>query len=226
MRHENTFLTDERWLTLPFKQSGTAPLQKLLRELTALSAALIEVDELLKTATTDSYSSACSLFLKFGQSLENSLDLEETFINGSQEINLFPVYPLQDGTNLRFPNVGSANFFTHLWALRILCTYYMIQLSSRFPPLGTQIKSRYSTSISTDMVIHLSGLILRSMDYLISEKFKFSGAASTVLPLRVVHDVINRMETHSEELYAWQKHVIQQFRSKGYNFLIGRALEA
>ncbi|KAI9146915.1 hypothetical protein HJFPF1_12943 [Paramyrothecium foliicola] len=226
MKRENTFLADKRWLTVPFSQSGTAPLQNLFRELSSLSSTLNEVDELLKTPSTSSFASACLLFPKFGQFLDSLLDLEETVKNGDGDVDWLPLYPLQTGTNIWFPNITSANFFTHLWALRILCIYRMTQLVSRFPSLGAQIMPRHQAAISVDMVVHLSSLILRSMDFLVSDEFKLSGAASTIMPLYVVRDFIKKEGTRNDELYAWQQRVVQTLRSMGYEFLIEQTIES
>ena len=126
--------------------------------------------------------------------------------------------------SIDFPNISSANIYTHLWTVHIICARNIARVLSRFPSARAQLSSQLQRLISKDVVLQLSRLILRSMDFLMSESFKLSGASSAFLPLYTAIAVLKDEGRGNRDLHHWQQHTLEMSRKRGYQFLFKEIL--
>lgn len=224
------FLSDPRWIVGPFSLRKETHLQKLMSEVSMLPSILRAADELLERPEDASLPDLLSddevvaVIDRFSRQIDIVSMFEETYQDDSPDGSVFPLYPPDRHASISFPSITSANIFTHIWAFHIICARNIGQLLSRFPSAEAKVESRLKQSISEDMILQLSILILRSMDFLTSDDFKLSGAASACLPLIVVIDVLKNEGQGHNKLSVWYERVLNMSMERGYHFLFERLL--
>ncbi|KAK3321722.1 hypothetical protein B0H66DRAFT_552522 [Apodospora peruviana] len=220
LSRQNTFLAEEGWLMAPFSISGATPLQDLFSEVVTLPSTLGMIEELKEMPKAQADTLALTAFEKLSQSLNGLVRMSEAIKDGDQDLYQFILCPIEEDTDIHFPSLTVANLFTHIWAFHIVCARHITQLTCFFPSIRGQLDPRLERLISTEIVIHLSSLILRSMKFLTLEKFKLFGAASTTLPLHVAHEVLVDEGRDNEELSSLYQRVLRMYCLKGYQYMV------
>lgn len=89
--------------------------------------------------------------------------------------------------SIRFPDITSANVYTHLWNFRIIIATEISRLVAEFPL--SNICDHFPSRNVQEHNETLATQICCSMGYLIQDRFKLYGPASAMLPLQTAYKV-------------------------------------
>lgn len=121
--------------------------------------------------------------------------------------------------SLLFPDVSSANAFTHCWAFQIICLLQVHSLVNS----GSEELTEYDVLHGRnyyDVIEELSTMICQSMDYLMQEKMKLYGPASTFFPLKTAYRAFKLGTPQTSEHIDWCRKIIERLVSKGLKIIV------
>ncbi|EWY84353.1 hypothetical protein FOYG_14105 [Fusarium oxysporum NRRL 32931] len=185
---KSTFLANEAWIKKPFEFHKQSTLQNLLDLAVTIPGILEEIDA-LDDQPADTVSTAAKASIT--QLIKIRMKLE-SWANDFEAESSTPQYedPQNQHGTLRYPNLTTANTFTHLWAFQIICMSHIQNLLARFPELSG-FGIILSPSALRKSCIRLSMKILQSMKYLIRKEFLLYGRFSVWLPLNMAYHSLN-----------------------------------
>ncbi|KAM0286937.1 hypothetical protein ACHAQH_000621 [Verticillium albo-atrum] len=225
MNRHHSFIAQARWLEAPFSKSGAAPLQNLFSEMINLPPTIGIVESLDSMPLEQAELAAQTALRDFDRWIRRLIDLREAQSDDEQSAYFPAEYRVGDLSALKFPSITAANLFTHIWAFHIVCARNIRQVVSIFPCLGAEVDRSLESLVSKDVVVQLTMLIFRSIEFLTQEEFKLFGAASTVLPLFVAGEVLRNEGADNADLWSGYHEVARISAATGYNVLMQQMLE-
>ncbi|GAD94320.1 conserved hypothetical protein [Paecilomyces variotii No. 5] len=198
---KSSFLHSMDWIKMPFAILEPSAMQSLLSQAASIPTLLRRMDEIYDSQVIiDKVCIATQLFGDFDDIL-HSLDEWEASILSSENR---PVYWYQDqetGTCevpttrvpcIWFPGITMANALTSVWSFRIICFFELERLAITFPQLNLEYSKELSEFDGRGLLDNartLTTRVCQSIDYLLQDKMKLFGPASTILPLQLVYAV-------------------------------------
>ncbi|KAE9367201.1 hypothetical protein N431DRAFT_429902 [Stipitochalara longipes BDJ] len=221
----STFLEEEDWQTVPFSNYPALPLQSLLNHAALIPSLLETFDILTKSSLTPPLPEIQDLSSRLTSVLSLLDEWEHSYRQGIEDPPYWPTTPtsylsfpqdeMREAGAFTFPNIFTANAFTHLWALRIICLFpikglqrlqeHHSHLSSlSLPPLSAALHISPSSQ-HWQIIIHLSLRICKSMAYLMQDAGRLYGPISTLFPLKVAYKTFNLApSTHKAQIIYCQ----------------------
>ncbi|KAJ5624889.1 hypothetical protein N7510_001198 [Penicillium lagena] len=202
-----------------------SPMQDLLSQAAIIPSVLEQIDHLPKAPYQASTSNVGTIIDQLVDVLSR---LEKWEVTLRQKIVTLPHWPVMRDSEsdlsspkkpaLWFPNVTIANVYIHLWAFQIICLDELEKLVSWFPSLISK-KSISSSGIKfghiQEDIFQLSGQTCSSMEYLLQDKMKLYGPASTIFPLQTVYHKIKHTGPQQENNIARIEATVDRLVQKG-----------
>lgn len=116
-----------------------------------------------------------------------------------------------------YPNITMANVYTHLWAFRIICLSEISKLAS-LPSFIPEIQSsswQFDFNYTKENMIVLSKQICMSMEYLIQDRMRLFGPASTFFPLQAAYRVFQMDDPRQRDSIACIEDIVDRLVKKG-----------
>ncbi|PSN68580.1 hypothetical protein BS50DRAFT_663178 [Corynespora cassiicola Philippines] len=195
---KTTFLSQNVWLTVPFRRHLPTDIQKLIGD-TAIIPSIMQDIDLLRTLPYDEALSgawkprfAIQFILGKLHKWENRFKLDVAGPS-SQFMQACVLEHNPEGESIFwFPNLMVANIYTHTWALQILCLAEMERLDAFFS--GHDMENRvldgepHEKNMLTKRKLAIK--ISQSMEYLLQDTMNLHGAAAALFPLEIAYNVL------------------------------------
>lgn len=220
----STFLAQNPWLTAPFSNRPPSELQKLISEAAIIPSIMEEIDIL----PTLSGPAAFSRAVRAQSMLLGVLGQLDEWIGRFGRITIgfpggFTQSILPDGTrditsNMRYPNLLTANVHIHLWAFQIICLtelekIYLFTSSHKSAPdheAGAQ-------NGSSGRQLGLATNICQSIDYFLQDRMNLHGPAASLFPLGIAYDVFRRDTRKNTQFIRRCQELFDRIYSKGFS---------
>jgi hypothetical protein len=212
---KSSFLADEEWKTIPFRETPASPVQALMSEGAVIPSILERMDAEGVVGVADEALDA------FEAVLDRLNAWADDFLSSACESSpLFWLQPSADGgrPHIFFQNISAASALTHFWAFKVICLRNIDRLKASCPRSGP--RHVYDTAGSE--AIHLSVMICQSIEYLMQDRMKLFGPTSITLPLHTAYETFEAGGQQTEEEFKWCRGILESIRSRGYVFMLLR----
>lgn len=212
------------WIYVPFSTYRASPIQSLLSEAAAIPSLLQQIDMLLSDPCQGSSHDVINLVEYFMAALDNLENWEIRLRTENTEPHYWSVFPDTHITGASphdgytwYPNITMANVYTHLWAFRIICLSEISKLAS-LPSFIPEIQSsswQFDFNYTQENMIVLSKQICMSMEYLIQDRMRLFGPASTFFPLQAAYRVFQMDYPRHRDSIACIEDIVDRLVKKG-----------
>ncbi|KAH6877057.1 N-terminal fungal transcription regulatory domain-containing protein [Thelonectria olida] len=218
------FVAQDQWNAAPFSQIPMNSLQAMMTKATALPSILGKIDYANSTSSSASVDVARDALVELVKILTLLSQWSQSSDAVSHGYQWVPLSSHEAAIGLWFPDITTANAFTHFWAFWVMCVENIRQLKLDFPDLETAIVDVNGQSLERilmiEEVVEICGWLLLGVEFLIQDEFKLFGVASTVLPVKTAYETLLRhKESGGAETLNKHQRVLDKISGKGYHFL-------
>jgi hypothetical protein len=210
-----SFLADEEWKTIPFRETPPSPVQALMSEGAVIPSILERMD-------AEGVVNVAKEALDAFEAVYDRLDAwaDDFFPSACASSPLFWLQPSADGErpHIFFQNISAASALTHFWAFKVVCLRNIQRLKAFCPLSGP----RHVHDTEGSEAIHLSVMICQSIEYLMQDRMKLFGPTSITLPLHTAYKTFEAGGKQTEEEFRWCRDILESIRSRGYVFMLLR----
>ncbi|KAI6784728.1 uncharacterized protein J7T54_007821 [Emericellopsis cladophorae] len=214
-------IAEEPWITVPFTVTGPTHIQMIMNSAFGLPCLLRQVDELTPQAARQDASAVTRMLEQLSEHIGRLASLEEKARKDEDVSEWLRITSTLDvSTPFAFPSLTVANLFVLIWTFRLLALQGLRHLLAKVPLLLSSFVLHKALAESnggeTD---RLATWILRSIEYIVSERFRLFGAASAAMPLQAVTSYFAEGVGHDEELGFWYARVRDFICAQGFDGL-------
>ncbi len=200
-----SFLAEEQWRVVPFRETGPSPVQALMSEAVAIPGILERMDKGGTKAAAEEVLHCFEVVL-------GRLDAwaDDFHASALPSCPIFWVLPRgeDEREKIWFRDITAANALTHYWAFRVVCLQSIRQLRATGPQTDVLEETK-----------RLSTRICQSIEYLMQDKMKLFGPTSVALPLRTAYETFQAGGDESSGELQWCSEILADLSSHGYGFV-------
>jgi len=215
-------MAEEPWITVPFTVTGPTHIQMVMNSAFGLPCLLRQVDELTPQAADQDASAVNRMLEQLSEHIGRLASLEEKARKDEDVLEWLQVTSTLDAsTPFAFPSLTVANLFVVIWTFRLLALEGLRHLLAKVPVLlSSSVLHTALAESNGGETDRLATWILRSIEYLVSKRFRLFGATSAAMPLQaVVSYYAEGAGQHDEELAFWYARVRDFIRAQGFDGL-------
>jgi hypothetical protein len=214
-------MAEEPWITIPFTVSRPTHIQMVMNSALGLPCLLRQVDEVDPQAVAQGAPAAVMGILdRLLGHIGRLAALEEEARKDEAVWEWFEVTSKLDAfTPFTFSSFTVANLFILIWTFRLLALEGLQHLLVKVPVLlhGPMLHEAFAES--NRRTNQLATWVLRSIEYLVSKRFRLYGSSSTAMPLQVVASYYAECTVQDQELEFWYSRVRDLIIEQGYDGL-------
>lgn len=223
-----TFLGLPAWIDTPFSIFNPSPMQALFSEVAMLPSLLHQNDLLLGDLQSSDVSAILDMAGLFID-LSTRLKTWETALGPWPSCDMPKADEDVDFPRVWYPNITTANVYTHLWAFQITCRCEVEKLVA-FLSHGELPQRAFLDVLgelpfiadNREQIALLARKICQSMDYLLQDEMGLFGPASTFFSLRMAYEGLNMTGSGQSQILDCIGEVVNRLSAKG--LLAARAL--
>ena len=211
---------EEPWITVPFTVIGPTHIQMIMNSAFGLPGLLRQVDDITASAASEDVAVVTIILDQLLDLIDRLATLEGKARKDEGVLEWLQVISNPDAlAPLTFPSITIANLFVLIWTFRLLALDSLQHLFTKVPVLLSGPPLYAALAENNRETDRLATLILRSIEYLVSDRFRLFGASSAAMPLQIAAAYYLGSTGENEELEFWYVRVRDLIRIQGFEGL-------